>query len=60
MPSRIPLWHWIQGKGVLFVRSLHGAVVFSGCGDGLRTERMVLSCPDKELLRSMLSVPRVT
>lgn len=60
MPSRIPLWHWIQGKGVLLVKSLHAAVVFSGCGDSLRTGRRVLSCPARECSRSMLSAPRVT
>lgn len=54
MPSRIPLWRWIQGKGVSLVRSLHDAVVFFGCGDSLRTGRRVLSCSARELSRSCL------
>lgn len=39
----------LGGKGVLLERSLHGAVVFSGCGDSPRAGRRVPNCPAREL-----------
>lgn len=39
----------LGGKGVLLEKSLHGAVVFSGCGDSPRAGRRVPNCPAREL-----------